>query len=66
AGCAAPNPAPADATAPTEEKGSPHRGALPMLRIGNGSGSLRSPPGSRCAARSGSSQAAVDRLASLL
>ncbi|MEV3945792.1 hypothetical protein AB0K22_32800, partial [Rhodococcus baikonurensis] len=42
------------------------RGALPMLRIGNGSGSLRSPPGSRCAARSGSSQAAVDRLASLL
>ncbi|MBO8150592.1 hypothetical protein HX746_30325, partial [Rhodococcus erythropolis] len=37
-----------------------------LLRIGTGSGSLRSPPGSRCAARSGPSQAAVDRLAPLL
>ncbi|MET3953841.1 hypothetical protein ABIE52_000707, partial [Rhodococcus sp. OAS809] len=33
---------------------------------GDGSESLRSPPGSRSAARSGSSAVAVDRVASLL
>ncbi len=42
------------------------RGALPMLRIGTGRGTLRAPPGSRYAARGGSSQAAVDRVAARL
>ncbi|MGW4340477.1 hypothetical protein ACWEK5_48100, partial [Rhodococcus koreensis] len=39
---------------------------LPVLRTGRRGESLRSPPGSRCAARGGPGSVAVDRVASLL